>query len=223
MASSQWLLLQRSQKQLQQRWWWKATTTTISSSSFHRFYNTRAHPNATPLLPLPHALFRLLRDGEQRIKNNHQVDERLQSIAELKGKKKRTVRGYPDETIELALNLNLDPRQPGQSLRGSLELPHGTGKKGHSVLVFTTDVILADQARAAGAQFVGGESLIDDVMNGTVSPGDAFTVALATLEMIPILQKKGAARLLGPRGLMPNVKSGTCIYQLGNIPSGLIN
>jgi large subunit ribosomal protein L1 len=174
-------------------------------------YHTRAHPKPIPLLPIPYALDRLLRQGEKRKKENQKMDERLQKIATLKGKKERTKRGYPDETIELALNLNLDPRKPGQSLRGSLELPHGTGKPGHKVLVFTTDEELTVKVKEMGAQYVGGPELVDQVLDGTVSPGSAFTVALATMEMIPILTKKGVARILGPRGLMPNVKSGTAV------------
>jgi large subunit ribosomal protein L1 len=226
MALSRWLLsLHRSQHQQQQWLLWNGPTSTAALATARRstvlsplrynngvcFYHTRAHPKPIPLLPIPYALDRLLRQGEKRKKENQKMDERLQKIATLKGKKERTKRGYPDETIELALNLNLDPRKPGQSLRGSLELPHGTGKPGHKVLVFTTDEELTVKVKEMGAQFVGGAELVDQVLDGTVSPGSAFTVALATMEMIPILTKKGVARILGPRGLMPNVKSGTAV------------
>ena len=191
----------------------------LLSKSFH----SRAHPLPKLVLPIPNALDRLLQQAGKRKSQKQQQDERLQRIANLKGKKKRTGRGYPDETIELALNLNLDPRKPGQSIRGSLELPHGTGKQGQSVLVFTTDEALAERAKAAGASHVGGEALIEEIVKGAVSPGDAFQVALATLEMIPILQKKGAARILGPRGLMPNVKTGTAVESPEEIMEQLEN
>ncbi len=112
-----------------------------------------------------------------------------------------------DETIELALNLNLDPRKPGQALRGSLSLPHGTGKK-VNVLVFTPDdeEETIAQAKAAGATHAGGASLIESIQNGDI-PVPMFDRALATPDMMPSLSK--IARILGPRGLMPNAKLGT--------------
>ena len=111
-----------------------------------------------------------------------------------------------DETIELALNLNLDPRKPGQAIRGSISLPHGTGKK-VNVVVFTSD----DQSetiqsvKEAGAAHAGGASLIQSIANGEIPVN--FDRALATPDMMPQLSK--IARILGPRGLMPNAKLDT--------------
>ena len=110
-----------------------------------------------------------------------------------------------DETIEVALNLNLDPRKPGQSLRGSLPLPHGTGKK-MKIIVFTSDPDLAQQAVAAGATVAGGADLIQSIVEGT-TPIASFDRSLATPDMMSPLSK--VARILGPRGLMPNPKLNT--------------
>ena len=118
-----------------------------------------------------------------------------------------------DETIELALNLNLDPRKPGQALRGSCSLPHGTGKT-VSVVVFTNDAELAKSLQEQGGggdnatkgQVVaGGDELIADLASGVVPL--TFDRALATPDMMSSLSS--IARLLGPRGLMPNAKVGT--------------
>ena len=115
---------------------------------------------------------------------------------------------HPDETIELSLNLNLDPRKPGQALRGSLSLPHGTGKIVRTI-VFTNDVDLQAAALKQGALHAGGDALIEQVLQGEV-PVDSFDRAVASSDMMPTLSKK-VARLLGPRGLMPNAKVGTLV------------
>ena len=111
-----------------------------------------------------------------------------------------------DETIELALNLNLDPRKPGQALRGSVSLPHGTGKSVR-VVVFTNDAELAAAAVAQGGSDVvaGGDEVISDLASGAIPLN--FDRALATPDMMSSLPP--IARLLGPRGLMPNAKVGT--------------
>jgi large subunit ribosomal protein L1 len=110
-----------------------------------------------------------------------------------------------NETIELAINLNIDPRKPGQALRGSMVLPHGTGKT-VSCLVFTSDGKTIEEAKIAGHE-AGGEELIDKIIAGEVSI-DQYQRALATKETLPMVQKQ-LARLLGPRGLMPNLKTNT--------------
>ena len=106
-----------------------------------------------------------------------------------------------NETIDLALNLNLDPRKPGQALRGSTSLPYGTGKK-VSILVFASEDATIKAATEAGATAAGGASLVESIARGEV-PVD-FDRALATPDMMPSLSK--IARILGPRGLMPNAK-----------------
>ena len=110
-----------------------------------------------------------------------------------------------DESIDLAIQLNLDPRKPGQSLRGSLALPHGKGKK-FAVAVFTDDDALAKQALEKGAIAAGGASLIESIKNGTQSI-NSIDRCITTPEMMPELS--AVARLLGPRGLMPNPKLNT--------------
>ena len=110
-----------------------------------------------------------------------------------------------DETIEVAINLNLDPRRPGQALRGSLRLPHGTGKTVRC-LVFSSDADLIAKAQSQG-HLAGGEDLLESIKAGDVSL-DQYSRALATQDMMSPIQK-GLARLLGPRGLMPNPKTNT--------------
>ena len=104
-----------------------------------------------------------------------------------------------DETVELSVNLLVDPRQSSQTVRGTLNLPHGSGKK-VNVVVFTDK---PDDALAAGAEHAGLEDLIKKVQDGWT----AFDVAIATPEAMK--KVRTIARVLGPRGLMPNPKSGT--------------
>jgi large subunit ribosomal protein L1 len=122
-----------------------------------------------------------------------------------------------DETVELALNLNLDPRKPGQALRGALSLPHGNGKK-VSCVVFTRDKDAIKAALEAGAAHAGGDELVEDISNGTI-PLD-FDCALATPDMQSTLAQK-LARTLGPRGLMPNAKVGTLVPSAGKLVDAL--
>ena len=113
-----------------------------------------------------------------------------------------------DETVELAVALNLDPRKPGQALRGSLSLPHGTGKVIKCV-VFTDDKTIAEAALEKGAIHAGGETLVNQIARGDV-PLD-FDRSIASQNMMSDLSK--IARSLGPRGLMPNAKVGTLVKQ----------
>ena len=106
-----------------------------------------------------------------------------------------------DETIEIALNLGVDPRHADQMVRGAVVLPAGTGKTVR-VCVFAKDA-KADEARAAGADLVGGDDLVDDIKAGNIN----FDVVVATPDMMGVIGKIG--RILGPKGLMPNPKTGT--------------
>ena len=123
-----------------------------------------------------------------------------------------------DETIELALNLNLDPRKPGQALRGSLALPHGTGKVVKAVVFVDdrNDQIMSQESIPNGTT-VGGKDLIGTILDGT-HPIDEYDRAYATPEAMSLLGK--AARLLGPKGLYPNAKTGT-IVNFDQLPSVL--
>ena len=106
------------------------------------------------------------------------------------------------ETVDLAFRLGVDPKQSDQMVRGTCPLPHGTGKV-VKVLVFTKPGAPADAARAAGAEFVGFDDLIKKCQEGWAD----FDVAVATPEAMTEVRKLG--KVLGPRGLMPNPKTGT--------------
>ena len=114
---------------------------------------------------------------------------------------KQTAKAKFDETIELSVRLGVDPRHADQQVRGAVVLPHGTGKKVR-VLVFCKADKAAD-AKAAGADFIGGEDLIAKIQEVWLD----FDVAVATPDMMGLVGR--VARILGPRGLMPNPKSGT--------------
>ncbi|MEG9862547.1 MAG: 50S ribosomal protein L1 [Parvularculales bacterium] len=106
-----------------------------------------------------------------------------------------------DETIELAVNLGVDPRHADQMVRGVCNLPNGSGRTVR-VAVFARDA-KADEAREAGADIVGAEDLIEQVQGGAVD----FDRCIATPDMMPLVGRLG--KVLGPRGLMPNPKVGT--------------
>ncbi|MDZ4789474.1 MAG: 50S ribosomal protein L1 [Blastochloris sp.] len=114
---------------------------------------------------------------------------------------KKMPAGKSDPTVELSFNLGVDPRQSDQMIRGTVALPHGSGKNVR-VLVFATGKA-AEDAKAAGADFVGFEDLIKKVTEGF----QGFDVAVATPEAMTEVRKLG--KVLGPRGLMPNPKTGT--------------
>ena len=107
-----------------------------------------------------------------------------------------------NETIDLAFRLGVDPKQSDQMVRGTVPLPHGSGKTVR-VLVFTRDGAAADAAKAAGAEYVGFEEMIAKCQGGWAD----FDVAIATPEAMIEVRKLG--KVLGPRGLMPNPKTGT--------------
>ena len=124
-----------------------------------------------------------------------------------------------DETVEIALRLGVDPRHADQMIRGAVVLPHGTGRTVR-VAVFAKG-IKADEARSAGADIVGDEDLAEEIKNGNTN----FDMVIATPDMMALVGKVG--RILGPKGLMPNPKTGTVTMDIqkavGNAKSGQVN
>ncbi|MDR2737043.1 MAG: 50S ribosomal protein L1 [Gracilibacteraceae bacterium] len=111
-----------------------------------------------------------------------------------------------DETIEAAFRLGIDTRHADQQIRGAIVLPHGTGKT-RSVLVFAKGE-KANEAESAGADFVGAEDIIQKVQGGWFG----FDVAVATPDLMGLVGRLG--KLLGPKGLMPNPKTGTVTFDI---------
>ncbi|GAA6796509.1 50S ribosomal protein L1 [Helicobacter pylori] len=124
-----------------------------------------------------------------------------------------------DETVEVVLRLGVDPRHADQMVRGAVVLPHGTGKKVR-VAVFAKD-IKQDEAKNAGADVVGGDDLAEEIKNGRID----FDMVIATPDMMAVVGKVG--RILGPKGLMPNPKTGTVTMDIAkavsNAKSGQVN
>src|SRR6478752_3828355 len=127
--------------------------------------------------------------------------EQLYSPLEAAELAKKTSATKMDATVEVAMRLGVDPRKADQMVRGTVNLPHGTGKTAR-VLVFAVGDRAA-QAEAAGADIVGGDELIDEVAKGRLD----FDAAVATPDLMGKVGRLG--KVLGPRGLMPNPKTGT--------------
>ena len=130
------------------------------------------------------------------------IDRRkLYPVAEAVKVIKGTAKAKFDETIELALNLGVDPRHADQMVRGTVVLPHGTGKTVRVAVFAKGDK--AEEARAAGADIVGDQDLAERIQAGQLD----FDRCIATPDMMPVVGRLG--KILGPRGLMPNPKLGT--------------
>ena len=114
---------------------------------------------------------------------------------------KANIKSKFDETVEIAMNLGVDPRHADQMVRGVVTLPNGTGKHVR-VAVFARGP-KADEAKAAGAEIVGAEDLLETIQSGKIE----FDRCIATPDMMPLVGRLG--KILGPRNLMPNPKVGT--------------
>jgi large subunit ribosomal protein L1 len=114
---------------------------------------------------------------------------------------KKTPKVKFDETVEMAVHLNIDPKQTSQAVRGTVSMPHGTGKKVRIAAFCRGEE--EKKARDAGADYIGAEDLVAKIQGGWCE----FDVAVATPDMMKDIAKLG--KMLGPRGLMPNPKAGT--------------
>jgi large subunit ribosomal protein L1 len=145
--------------------------------------------------------------------------DRIYSPLEAARLVKQTVTTKFDPTVEVAIRLGVDPRKADQMVRGTVSLPHGTGKTARVVVFATGDK--AAEAEAAGADVVGSDDLIERVQGGYTD----FEAAIATPDLMGKVGK--IARILGPRGLMPNPKTGTVTNDVAkavaDIKGGKIN
>ncbi|WP_257904952.1 50S ribosomal protein L1 [Campylobacter lari] len=143
---------------------------------------------------------------------NYLMDEAISTVKTLASAKF-------DETVEIALKLNVDPRHADQMVRGSVVLPCGTGKKVR-VAVIAKDA-KADEAKNAGADIVGSDDLVEEIQKGNMN----FDVLIATPNLMGLVGKVG--RILGPKGLMPNPKTGTVTMDVAqavnNAKNGQVN
>jgi large subunit ribosomal protein L1 len=141
--------------------------------------------------------------NSKRLKAAYEAVDRKKSypLAEAAQLVKDNAKAKFDETIEIAINLGVDPRHADQMVRGAVSMPHGTGKT-LRVAVFARDA-KADEAKAAGADVVGAEDLAESIQGGEMD----FDRVIATPDMMGVVGRLG--KVLGPKGLMPNPKLGT--------------
>jgi large subunit ribosomal protein L1 len=146
--------------------------------------------------------------GKRQTAVNEAVDRtRNYSVADAAALVKANAKAKFDETIEISVNLGVDPRHADQMVRGAVAMPNGTGKDVR-VAVFARDA-KADEAKAAGAEFVGAEDLAEAIQEGE----QGFDRVIASPDMMGVVGRLG--KVLGPRGLMPNPKLGTVTADVG--------
>jgi large subunit ribosomal protein L1 len=151
--------------------------------------------------------------GKKLVKAREGVDrEKLYTIVDAVKMVKERATAKFDETIEIAMNLGVDPRHADQMVRGVVTLPNGTGRT-LRVGVFARGA-KAEEAKAAGADVVGAEELVEKVQGGTID----FDRCIATPDMMPLVGRLG--KVLGPRGMMPNPKIGTVTMDIANAVKG---
>src|SRR6266850_2553300 len=151
--------------------------------------------------------------GKRVVKAREGIDrEKLYSLDEAVKMVKDRAKAKFDETVEIAMNLGVDPRHADQMVRGVVALPNGTGRT-QRVAVFARGA-KAEEAKAAGADIVGAEDLVEQVSQGTIN----FDRCIATPDLMPLVGRLG--KVLGPRGLMPNPKVGTVTMDVTSAVKG---
>ncbi|MDA2914741.1 50S ribosomal protein L1, partial [Acidobacteriia bacterium AH_259_A11_L15] len=147
-----------------------------------------------------------LRSGKKIREARAKVENRLYPIEEAMGLLQEVHFTKFDETVELVLNLGVDPKHADQMVRGTVVLPHGLGKAVRVAVIAGGEKLM--EAEAAGADLVGGDDLVQKIQQGFMD----FDVVIATPDMMRAVGRLG--RLLGPRGLMPNPKTGTVTFDV---------
>jgi large subunit ribosomal protein L1 len=159
------------------------------------------------------------KDGTRYLELLKKIDKDVYSLKEAVEKVKELKSAKFDETVELALKLGVDPRHADQMIRGSVVLPHGTGKEVKVAVLAKDDK--AEEAKAAGADIVGEDEILEMIQNGNLD----FDILIATPDMMGKLGRYG--KILGPKGLMPNPKTGTVTVDVAtavkNAKAGQVN
>ena len=148
----------------------------------------------------------LARAGKNMRKARETVEKRPYAIEEAVALLQRVKFAKFDETVELAINLGVDPKHADQMVRGTVVLPNGLGKSVRVLVIASGEKL--KEAEAAGADFVGGEELVKKIQDGWMD----FDAVIATPDMMKSVGKLG--KVLGPRGLMPNPKAGTVTFEV---------
>ena len=188
------------------------STQTLSDSTFVRYYISRAHGQSKDQFHIRQAV-QLALDGvlERTRKRVIRLEKNLAKDDTMDASTKDERLKNCDESIDIAIDTGLDPRKPNQALRGSVSLPHGSGKV-IRIAAFSNDEAMQAAARDAGATVVGGDDLISDIANGNALN---FDRAVATPDMVGSLGR--VARILGPRGLLPAAKLGTISSDISSL------
>lgn len=165
---------------------------------------SKGQPAAWGLTLKDNAMSKRLKELEKNIdkKKQYELKEAVSLV-------KKSAKAKFDETLEIHVRLGIDPKQTDQSVRGVVVLPHGLGKKKKIAVVAKGEKI--KEAESAGADFVGSTDLIEKISKGWME----FDVLIATPDSMRDLTKLG--KILGPRGLMPNPKSGTITFDLAKV------
>jgi len=151
--------------------------------------------------------------GKKMKASLEKVEPRVYGLREAVDAVKKSAFAKFDESVDLALRLGIDPKRSDQMVRGTTSLPHGTGKKVR-VLVFAKGD-KEQEARQAGADYVGSDDLMEKVKGGWMD----FDYAISTPDLMASVGKLG--KVLGPRGLMPNPKTGTVTFEVGKAVSDI--